>query len=80
MAAEFARRRQQGLTMLDLLNPEDLNLRSRHTRLGAVTLREMMNEWAAHDLNHTIQAERAIMQPFIQNAGPWAGGFKDHVA
>ena len=25
----------------------------------------MVHEWAAHDLNHTVQAERAIMQPLF---------------
>ena len=25
--------------------------------------------WAAHDLNHTMQAERALMQPFIAGSG-----------
>jgi hypothetical protein len=35
---------------------------------------------AAHDLNHTVQAERALMQPFIAGSGPWrtAGVFADH--
>ncbi len=46
---------------------------------GMVTLGEMIHEWAAHDLNHTIQAERAIMQPLIQESGPWRIFFKDHV-
>jgi hypothetical protein len=45
-----------------------------------VSLNEMLHEWAAHDLNHTIQAERALMQPFIQESGPWQPYFADHVA
>ncbi len=44
-----------------------------------VTLGEMAHEWAAHDLNHTVQAERALMQPFIQACGPWQRFFTDHV-
>lgn len=28
-------------------------------------------KWPAHDLNHTIQAERSLMQPFIRGCGPW---------
>jgi hypothetical protein len=27
---------------------------------------------------HTIQAERALMQPFIQGSGPWQVYFQDH--
>jgi hypothetical protein len=40
----------------------------------------MVHEWAAHDLNHTVQAERALMHPFIAGSGPWrtAGVFADH--
>ena len=34
--------------------------------------------WAAHDLNHTIQAERALMQPFMLGCGPWRSFFRDH--
>ena len=40
---------------------------------------EMVHEWAAHDLNHTVQAERAIMQPFIRGCGPWQKYFSDHL-
>jgi hypothetical protein len=39
----------------------------------------MLSEWAAHDLNHTIQAERALMQPFLLECGPWIVYFQDHV-
>jgi hypothetical protein len=39
----------------------------------------MLSEWAAHDLNHTIQAERALMQPFLLECGPWIAYFKDHL-
>jgi hypothetical protein len=46
--------------------------------LGTVTLAEFLHEWAAHDLNHTLQAERALMQPFIAGCGPWRGYFADH--
>jgi hypothetical protein len=40
----------------------------------------MLNEWAAHDLMHTVQAERAIMQPFIAGSGAWKVYFSDHIA
>jgi hypothetical protein len=38
----------------------------------------MLHTWAAHDLNHTIQAERALMQPFMLGCGPWRSFFQDH--
>ena len=46
--------------------------------LGSVTLAEMLHTWAAHDLNHTVQAERALMQPFLLGCGPWRTFFRDH--
>ena len=51
---------------------------ARHAELGHVTLAQFLNEWAAHDFNHTVQAERAIMQPFISGSGPWRFYFADH--
>jgi len=38
----------------------------------------MLQYWAGHDLMHTVQAERAVMQPFIEAAGPWRPAFADH--
>ncbi|NLG97806.1 MAG: DinB family protein [Chloroflexi bacterium] len=78
-AAEFERLRRSTLEMIKALTPPDLDHRSRHTELGVVSLREMLNEWAAHDLNHTMQAERAMMQPFIRDSGPWMQYFTAHI-
>lgn len=80
MAAEFARRRAASLSAIDRLAPADLDRRSRHQELGPVSLSEMLHEWAAHDLNHTVQAERALMQPFLHGCGPWIKYFTDHLA
>jgi hypothetical protein len=79
LAEEFARLRRESLTMLEKLSPADLERKARHAELGMVTLSEMVHEWAAHDLNHSIQAERALMQPFIQGSGPWKIYFTDHL-
>lgn len=46
--------------------------------LGTVTLAQMLHTWAAHDLNHTIQAERALIQLFMLGCGPWRSFFRDH--
>jgi hypothetical protein len=80
MAREFAALREQSLELLATLTPADLSRTARHAELGTVTLGDMIHEWAAHDLNHTVQAERALMQPFISGSGPWraAGFFADH--
>ena len=79
LAAEFTDLRAKSLLMLADLQPDDLARQATHGELGRVTLQEMLNEWAGHDLNHTIQAERAIMQPFIAGCGPWKQYFADHV-
>ena len=79
LAAEFARLRSASLLELESLSGADLALRARHSELGPVLLSEMIHEWAAHDLMHTVQAERALMQPFIQGSGPWVVYFKDHL-
>ncbi len=79
LAAEYARLRAASLDALARLTPGDLDRQAVHQELGRVTLSEMVHEWAAHDLMHTVQAERALMQPFIRGCGPWLHYFKDHV-
>jgi hypothetical protein len=78
LAAEFARYRTENLALLDQVIPDLLKRKARHSELGSVTLGEMLSEWAAHDFNHTVQAERALMQPFIAGSGPWRSSFADH--
>jgi len=78
LAAAFARSRQESLVLLEHLNDDDLGRTKQHPKLGTVTLAEMLHTWAAHDLNHTVQAERAIMQSFMLGCGPWRSFFRDH--
>lgn len=78
LAAEFARRRRESLQALAQVTKAHLSRQARHAELGPVTLSEMLHEWTAHDLNHTVQAERALMQPFILGSGPWQIYFADH--
>ena len=78
LAADFARLRRQSLGILEYVGLPDLARSGKHSELGVVTLGELLYEWAAHDLMHTVQAERALMQPFIVNSGPWRPYFQDH--
>lgn len=80
LANEFASLRQASLAELEHITPQDFNRSAEHSELGTVTLGQLLHEWAAHDLNHTIQAEKAIMQPFIHGSGPWRPYFRDHEA
>jgi hypothetical protein len=78
LAEEFARLREASLVEFDRVTIEDLTCTAQHSELGTVTLEELLHEWVAHDLMHTVQAERAMMQPFILASGPWRPFFKDH--
>jgi|WetSurMetagenome_2_1015567.scaffolds.fasta_scaffold437208_2 hypothetical protein len=78
MAKEFTDLRRVSLELLERVTPIDLPRKARHAELGQVTLEEMLNEWAGHDLMHLAQAERAIMQYFIPGTGAWRKYFADH--
>jgi DinB superfamily len=79
LAGEFARLRAESLTLLSNVVEDDLKRTARHQELGLVTLGEMIHQWAGHDLMHTVQGERAIMQPFLDGCGPWRKYFSDHI-
>ena len=78
LAGEFVRLREGSLALLSTIGEADLKRTARHQELGMVTLGEMIHEWAGHDLMHTVQGERAILQPFIEGCGPWKRYFTDH--
>ena len=80
LAAEFAALRAASLELAAGLSPADLPRPARHPMLGPVTLEQLLQEWAGHDLMHTVQAEQALMQPFIVECGPWREFFADHDA
>ena len=72
--------RGRSLRDVAALSPDDLRRTVRHPEFGTVTLEQMLNQWAGHDLMHTVQAERAMLQPFIAGSGPWRSYFADHDA
>jgi hypothetical protein len=74
----FLQHRRDNLLRLSEARPEYLSRQATHTQLGPVTFAQFLNEWVAHDFNHTVQAQRAIMQPFIPASGPWRHYFVDH--
>jgi hypothetical protein len=80
LAEDFAALRAENLQLWDSISESDLERRARHSELGEVTLRELLNTWAGHDLMHTVQAERPMMQPFIEGCGPWRPLYADHIA
>jgi uncharacterized damage-inducible protein DinB len=78
LVAAFVHARQESLILLKQVKDDDLGRTVQHPKLGAVTLAEMLHTWAAHDLMHTVQAERALMQPFMLGCGGWRPFFRDH--
>ena len=80
LSTDLAVMREESLALVRPLTAADLEREAVHAELGPVTLGQMLAEWAAHDLMHTVQAERALMQPFIPASGPWEVYFEDHVA
>jgi len=78
LAAAFARHRAENLAALEAVTAADLPRTVQHADYGPVTLGQMLHEWAAHDLDHTMQAEDALIQPFIGGCGPWRPTFVAH--
>jgi hypothetical protein len=77
LLAAFLAARRESEAMLAGLTPPDLERSSHHPEYGAVTLGYLLNLWAAHDLQHTVQAEVALMQTFIPNTGVFRFEFAD---
>ena len=77
LVKEFSELRASNLKLLSTLKAADLPRTAQHSALGKVSLKELLNNWAGHDLLHLVQAERAIMQPFIKESGPWRKYYKD---
>jgi DinB superfamily len=71
LIATFTELRAANLAVLAQVGEHELARGGAHSELGPVTVGELLHEWAAHDFDHTIQAERALMQPFIRGCGPW---------
>ena len=70
---EFATLRQERLRELATLRltDADLDRRGRHPELGAVTLRQLLATWVAHDLDHVVQIARVLARQYSDEVGPW---------
>jgi hypothetical protein len=70
---EFAMLRQDNLRALEALRltETDLDRRGRHPELGAVSLRQLLATWVAHDLDHVAQISRVIARQYSDEVGPW---------
>ena len=70
--AHFTRARRSTMTLLTAL-PASAGARSGvHSELGTITLAQMLNEWAGHDLGHLRQIEELYRaRAFYPNSGPF---------
>ncbi|MGB1289037.1 MAG: DinB family protein [Aggregatilineales bacterium] len=80
LAQQFATKRADSLILVGTLTSDDLVKTAVHGELGEVSLSNLLHEWGGHDLMHLVQAEQAMMQPFIEGCGAWQSYFSDHVA
>ena len=69
----FARLREANLRELGSLNltAADLDRLGRHPEFGAVTLRQLLATWVAHDLDHVMQISRVLARQYSDEVGPW---------
>jgi len=73
----FKRERARSLALLRRLPRGALERRARHPELGRVSLRQMMHEWAFHDLGHIRQvAELFRARAYYPRMGGWTRYYK----
>ncbi|MBV9887247.1 MAG: DinB family protein [Acidobacteria bacterium] len=71
--SRFAQTRRGLVHFLRTLPAEAGARTAQHSKLGMVTLEQMLNEWACHDLGHIRQiAELYRARAFHPNAGPFS--------
>ena len=70
---EFATQRVDNLTTLRAwhLTEAQLALEGEHPAFGAVTLRQLLATWVAHDLGHVAQIARVMARQHRDAIGPW---------
>jgi DinB superfamily len=78
LVTALAAARARNLEVLSGLQAGDLERASRHPLYGMVPLHVILSTWAAHDLQHTVQAEEAMMQALLPGTGPFRFRFADH--
>jgi hypothetical protein len=53
------------------LTDAELALEGEHPAFGAVTLRQLLATWVAHDLGHIAQTARVMAKQYRDAVGPW---------
>jgi DinB family protein len=70
---EFAHLRAENLATLAGWHLSDVHLalEGEHPEFGAVTLRQLLATWVAHDLGHIAQTARVMAKQYRAAVGPW---------
>jgi hypothetical protein len=70
---EFERLRAENLATLREWGLTDarLSLEGEHPTFGAVTLRQLLSTWTAHDVSHLAQIARVMTKQYRAAVGPW---------
>lgn len=70
---ELARLRASNLETLRSWDLTDITLALEgvHPEFGAVTLRQLLSTWVAHDLGHIAQVARVMARQYRDEVGPW---------
>src|SRR5215213_9329619 len=70
---ELERLRAENLATLAgwRLTDAQLALEGEHPEFGAVTLRQLLATWVAHDLGHVTQIARVMAKQYRDAVGPW---------
>ena len=69
----FERLRAESLATLRgwRLTDAHLALEGEHPAFGAVTLRQLLATWTAHDVSHVAQISRVMAKQYRDAVGPW---------
>lgn len=73
LLAEFTSLRKNNLQVLDSMDINEDNLKKTgvHPEFGAITLKQLLSCWVAHDLGHIVQISRVMAKQYKEEVGPW---------
>jgi len=74
---DFCHERDRTVTWMRYLSAESLGRAARHSELGRITLNQLWNEWAFHDLGHIRQISELYRSATFY---PKMGGFQRYYA
>jgi hypothetical protein len=73
LLSEFSALRKGNILLLESkqLSETMLSRQGVHPSFGAVTLRQLLATWTAHDLSHIAQITRVMAKQYTSAVGPW---------